>query len=270
MPLMSLHTRKAEGRKLLLGVVHLEPLPGSPRYQQREQVLASALRDAEAMMTAGLDGFVVENFGDAPFRRDRVDPTTIAEMTVLATLLRQKVGPDVWMGINVLRNDAQAALAIAAAVGAQLIRINVHTGVMICDQGTIEGRADETLRQHRQLDTKVEIIADVAVKHALTPAGYDLKQSAKDTAYRGLAAGLIVTGSGTGETANLDELRIVRQAVPDRFLMVGSGVTIGNIKEILSIADGVIVGTTLKEDGLVSNPVSVERTKALVEQARAS
>ncbi|GMV12707.1 MAG: BtpA/SgcQ family protein [Polyangiaceae bacterium] len=263
----SIGARARAGDKVLLGVIHLLPLPGSPRFESRGAVLGRALADAEALMSGGLDGFVVENFGDAPFFGDRVPAATIAEMAVLGERLRVAVGAEPLLGVNVLRNDARAALAIAAAIGADFIRVNVHTGVMLTDQGSIEGRAHETLRERAASGASVEILADVAVKHATPPAGFDLVQSAKDTAYRGLADGLIVTGSGTGEATSLERLERVRAAVPDRPLLVGSGAGAATIAALLRVADGAIVGTSLKREGRVAEPVELERVRALMRAA---
>lgn len=256
--------RVRAGKKVVFGVVHLLPLAGSPRFSSRAAVLERALADAAALIDGGLDGFVVENFGDAPFFRERVPASTIAEMAVMLERLRVAVGPEPLLGVNVLRNDARAALAIAAATGADFIRVNVHTGVMFTDQGSMEGRAHETLRERAASGASVEILADVAVKHATPPAGFDLVQSAKDTAYRGLADGLIVTGSGTGEPTSLGRLESVRAAVPDRPLLVGSGANAATIAALLRVADGAIVGTSLKRQGKVEEPVELERVRALV------
>ncbi len=260
--------RVRAGKRVLLGVVHLLPLAGSPRFSSRKLVVDHALADAEVLVAAGFDGFVVENFGDAPFFGDRVPATTIAEMAAMTERLRIAVGPEPLIGVNVLRNDARAALAIAAATGGDFIRVNVHVGVMHTDQGTLEGRAPETLRERAASRASVEILADVAVKHATPPAGFDLAQSAKDTALRGLADGLIVTGSGTGEATSVSRLEVVRRAVPDRPLFVGSGVSAATIGELLKIADGVIVGTSLKREGHVHEPVDAARARALVDAAR--
>jgi hypothetical protein len=260
--------RFAAGDKTLLGVVHLLPLPSSPRAASRDSVLSRALSDAEALVAGGLDGFIVENFGDAPFYGERVPVWTVADMTVLVERIRGAVGGEPLVGVNVLRNDASAALAIAAATGAGFIRVNVHSGVMHTDQGTLTGRAAETLRQRKILDADVDIVADVAVKHALAPPGFDLAQAAKDTAYRGLTDGLIVTGTGTGSAANVADLEVVKNAVLDRPVLVGSGVTAESVAGLLSVADGVIVGTALKLGGRVEQAVEPERVRALVGRAR--
>ena len=258
------------GEKTLLGVVHLPPLPGSPRWAgDRAGLLEAARRDAAALIEGGMDGFIVENFGDAPFFADRVPPETIAAMTALASELRRTVGDAPTMGINVLRNDAAAALAIASAVGADWIRVNIHTGAMLTDQGWIEGKAAETLRRRAALGaTDVRIAADVGVKHALRPEGFSIAESARETVGRGLADAVIITGVATGAAVAGDDLAEVRAALPDTPLWIGSGATAATIGSLLETADGVIVGTTLKADGELAAPVDRARVAAFVAAAR--
>jgi hypothetical protein len=170
----------------------------------------------------------------------------------------------------VLRNDAAAALSIAAAVGLDAIRVNVHAGAMVTDQGIVTGRAHETLRERARLGAPVLLLADVLVKHA-RPLGATLPDAAdvaRETAHRAGADGLIVSGAATGRPVDLARLREVREAVPDVPLLLGSGVTHDTVAALLDSADGVIVGSALKEGGVVSAPVAIERVRALVESAR--
>ena len=118
------------------------------------------------------------------------------------------------VGVNVLRNDALAALGIAAATGAGFIRVNVLTGVMYTDQGPLVGKAAELLRRRSDLAPQVEIWADVMVKHATPPSGLTVDQAAKDTVERGLADAVIVSGSGTGEEPDLAQAAAIAGAVP--------------------------------------------------------
>lgn len=232
----------------LIGVIHLPALPGSPgHFLPMDEIVDRALADAKSLKAAKFDAVVVENFGDAPFPRDRVSSATLASMAVIADRVRRETG--LALGINALRNDAIGALGIAAAVGAKFIRVNVHTGVYATDQGLIEGRADETMRYRKQLGLKIAVFADVNVKHAVPVSQPDVARAAKDTAYRGLADALVVTGPATGESVNMDELRRVRAAVPNRRLMVGSGAKAETLRELLSVADGVIVGSGIKPNG---------------------
>src|SRR5262252_1791667 len=183
----------------LIGVIHLAPLPESPRYGgDLAAVAAAAARDARALAEAGFDGIVVENFGDAPFVPDRVSPVTVAAMTACALAVRA-AAPGLPLCVNVLRNDAEAALAIAIAASAEMIRVNVHTGARVTDQGVIEGRAHVTLRERRALGAdRVALLCDVDVKHSAPLAARPIGEEAEELVGRGLCDAVLVTGSGTG------------------------------------------------------------------------
>lgn len=248
----------------LIGVIHLLPLPGSPRFlTSMDEILDRALNDARVLQQSGFDAVVIENSGDTPYPPVSIEPITIAAMSMVADHIHREY--KLKIGINALRNDARAALGIAAATDGNFIRVNVHTGVYASDQGMLEGNADETLRYRRLLGKKIAILADVHVKHAVAISESDIAQAAKDTAYRGLADGLIVTGQATGAPVDPEKLQRVKDAVPDRRLFVGSGATADTISALLRIADGVIVGTSLKKNGDLSNPIdeSLARTFTL-------
>jgi uncharacterized protein len=236
----------------LFGMVHLRALPGAPLFTSMDDVLELALHDARALRDGGCDGFVVENFGDRPFPRARAEAETIAAMTrVIAEIRREVALP---FGVNVLRNDALSALAIAAATGAAFLRVNIHTGAAVTDQGIIEGDAYATLRKRAALAPDVLIFADHLVKHA-TPLG---EASAKDLRLRGLADAIIVTGSETGAAADPSRLRELR-ALVDAPLLVGSGLTAENAAQFAD-ADGAIAGTSTK----TGERVDVAKVDALV------
>lgn len=250
----------------LIGVIHLPALPGSPKHVLPvAEIVERALAEAETLAGAGFDAVIVENFGDMPFTKHSLSPASIAAMAVVADRIVGRLGLRV--GINALRNDAIAALGIAAAVGGSFIRVNVHTGVAATDQGMIEGQAHDTLRCRRQLGRRIAILADVHVKHARPVSEPDIARAAKDAAYRGLADGLIVSGPATGEAVDLDDLRRVRDAVPDRRVFVGSGATAENVSGLLDLASGVIVGTALKPDRDTSRPIEAGLAKAFARAA---
>ncbi len=260
-------------KKLLLGMVHLPPLPGSPGAAGHPpgDVLAAAIesarRDAAAIVEGGMDGIIIENFGDAPFFPDRVPPIVVASMASIATRLREDL--ETRIGVNVLRNDARAALSIAAATGLDFIRVNVHCGAMVTDQGIVEGRAHETLRERSRLGARVAILADVLVKHAAPIGGEsDVADLARETVGRGGADALIVTGPATGAVAEVERLRRVREAVPGTPILVGSGIAADTVDAYADLADGFIVGTALKRDGDVLAPVETARVRALVDRVR--
>lgn len=250
----------------LIGVIHLLPLPGSARHTlPMEEIILRALADARTLREAGFDAAIIENYGDAPFTAGALPPASVAAMTVAAHAVRDETG--LRIGINALRNDARAALGIAAATGAKFVRVNVHTGVYATDQGMIEGQAHETLEYRKQLGARIAIFADVAVKHARPISEPDIARAARDAAYRGLADALIVTGPATGEPTELDEIRRVAAAVPDRRIFVGSGATIDTVATLLTVAGGIIVGTGIKIDGKTENPVAPELARAFVRAA---
>ena len=241
------------GSRAVFGMVHLGALPGAPLFASLDAVIENALRDLRAIAAGGCDGFVIENYGDRPFTRGRVEAETVAAMTRVITEIQREAG--VPFGVNVLRNDALSALAIAAATGASFIRVNVHTGVMITDQGIIEGDAYATLRKRASLTPSTFIFADYLVKHA-TPVG---EPSPKDLRERGFADAIIITGAATGAAADPSRLRMLREAIPDAPLLVGSGLTAENASEFAD-ADAAIVGTSLKSDGRIDP----QRVEALV------
>ncbi len=250
----------------LVGTVHLLPLPGSARgggATDLASISDRARRDAAAYAEGGAEALIVENFGDVPFTRDRVASHVVAAMTLAVVAVREETGLPV--GVNVLRNDVLSAVAIAAMAGGRFVRANVYVGAAVTDQGLIEGRADEVQALIRQLGTDVAVWADVDVKHAAPLAARPIADLAEDAVERGLASAVIVTGRATGQAAAEADLRAVRVAVPGTPVYVGSGVTAKTVGQLLRIADGIIVGTAAKVDGVVTNAVDSDRVGAIAQ-----
>lgn len=246
-----------------IGVIHLKPLPGAPRWQgSMATVIAAARADAVAYEKGGANSVIIENFGDVPFTRDRVPAETVAAMAVVGRAVRDAVRLPV--GFNVLRNDPLSALALCAACEGAFIRVNVHAGAMLTDQGLIEGDAFTTLRRRKALGLEhVLILADVLVKHAVPPAAVALADTARDTLERGLADALIVSGVGTGHPTATEDVLEVRKACPDATILLGSGVNSTNIAGYQNYADGFIVGSSLKRNGRLDQPVDFRRVRQL-------
>jgi membrane complex biogenesis BtpA family protein len=192
----------------------------------------------------------------------------VAALTRAVAEVRQATSLPV--GVNALRNDAAAALAIAAVAGARFIRVNVHAGAMLTDQGWIAGRAHETLRLRRTLNADVAIFADVMVKHAVAPAGLTIEDAAADIFERAGADALIVSGTATGAPTDTADVQRVRDRVPNAPLWIGSGVNTENVRGLLAIADGVIVGSAFEKDGRAGAEVEVDRVRRLVDVVKAS
>jgi hypothetical protein len=252
----------------IIGMIHLRPLPGSPRFDGNAgKILDHAVRDAENLAAGGASALMMENFGDVPFFPGRVPSHVVALMTAIACAVRRRT--DLPLGINVLRNDGQSALAVAAAAGGRFIRVNVLCGARLTDQGIINGIAHDLLRDRAALGaTEVAILADVDVKHSAPLAARSLADETEDTLHRGLADGLIVSGSGTGKSTDPDKIRAVKEAASSTPVLVGSGVNAATIGELARFADGFIVGTSVKKNGRVDNPVDVARVKELVRRLK--
>ncbi len=251
----------------IIGVVHLLPLPTSPRWGgSLKAVIDRAEQEVTALASGGVDGIIVENFFDAPFTKNQVDPAVVSAMTLIIQRLMNLV--TLPMGINVLRNDAQSALAIATCVRAHFIRVNVLTGVMATDQGLIEGQAHHLLRYRRELGSEVKILADVLVKHARPLGSPNLTTAVQETIQRGLADGIILSGWATGSPPTLEDLELASAAANGTPVFIGSGANWENISTLMQAADGVIVSSSLKRRGRIEQPIDPIRVSQFVEAAR--
>jgi len=253
----------------VIGVVHLLPLPTSPRWGGNlKSVIDRAEQEAVALASGGVDGIIIENFFDAPFPKDRVDPAVISAMSLVVQRVMQLVTLPI--GLNVLRNDAQSAMAIASCLQAQFIRVNVLTGVMATDQGLIEGQAHELLRYRRELGSDVKILADVLVKHARPLGSPNLTTAVQETIERGLADGVILSGWATGSPPSLEDLELATAAAQGTPVFIGSGASWENIPQLIQAADGAIVSSSLKRRGQIEQPIDPIRVSQFVEAMRRS
>jgi uncharacterized protein len=244
-------------RKPLIGVLHLLPLPGAPLYDgAMQKVYDQALAELDVFKQHSLDSVVVENFRDMPYFPGRVPPETVAAMAAVSREIVRAAGMPV--GINVLRSDGEAAIAIAAASGAHYVRVNVHMGAVVADQGIVQGSSQFSVRLRSTLKSNALIFADVGVKHAAPLAGRSLDIETRDLAERGLADAVIVTGDRTGVETSLADVEQVRGAtrLP---ILVGSGATPENVEHVLPKVDGLIVGSYFKKDGAGHNFVESAR-----------
>lgn len=248
-------------RKAVIGVIHLRPLPGAPEYdgESMDSLLAHALSEAARYQKGGVDGLIVENHGDIPFAKpDELGPETAACMAVLAQAVRTTTNLPI--GINVLANGAVQALAVAKAAGAAFIRVNQWANAYVANEGFVEGRAGAAARYRAWLRARdVRIFADVHVKHGAHAITDDrsIQELARDVEFFD-ADVAIATGQRTGDSATAEELRTIA-AGTSLPVAVGSGVNPGNVGDILSVADAVIVASYLKRDGVWWNEVDPDR-----------
>jgi len=238
----------------LVGVIHLPPLGDAPRggrgktaAELLEEAGNWAISEAILLQRAGFEAIIVENFGDAPFFKGPVPPETVASMSVIVAALKEVLR--IPLGINILRNDARSALAVAAVTGSEFIRVNVLSGAAATDQGLIEGEAATLMRERARLAPDVRVFADVHVKHARTLHSDSIVLGAEEAIERSLADAVIVTGATTGRPIGLTELETAYRAarLAGAPLYVGSGMTPEHLIDFLPLCDGVIVGSALRK-----------------------
>ena len=253
---------------IVYGVVHLKSLPGSSgNYLTLDEIIEFAQEDVNSLLFGGVDGLIIENFGDIPFSKDDVSKRTIASFTKVVENI--EYDRDVKVGINVLRNDGIAALSIAEATNADFVRINVLNNVMMyTDQGIIEGKAHEIAEFKNTLNKEIDIYADVFVKHAVPPEGSKIENHTEELIERAGADVVIVTGDGTGHQIDIEDLSKVRDIVPQGRLAIGSGVNEENIEDYVGLADILIVGTSFKVDHDVSKRVDQRSVEQLIQKIK--
>jgi uncharacterized protein len=254
-----------EHKQSIIGVLHLLPLPGAPHFDgHADRIIEHALADVDMLVSGGVDAIMIENFGDTPYFPKRVPRETIAWMTRIGGLIRDKY--ELPLGVCVLRNDARAALAIAHAIDAQFIRVCVLGSPRVTDQGLISGEANKLLRDRIRLGANIKIFADVDIKHSYPlSASYSLKADAADLISRSHADALIVTGAATGAAIVESDLTELRGAI-NVPIFVGSGVTQNNIKQLSNTASGFIIGTSFKESKQQDAKISLDKVRAIVDQ----
>ena len=232
-----------------------------------DEIIELAQEDVNSLVFGGVDGLIIENFGDVPFTKDNVSKRTIASFTKVVENI--EYDREIKVGINVLRNDGIAALSIAEATNADFVRINVLNNVMMyTDQGIIEGKAHEIAEFKNTLNKEIDIYADVFVKHAVPPEGSKIENHTEELIERAGADVVIVTGDGTGHQIDIEDLSKVRDIVPQGRLAIGSGVNEENIEDYVGLADILIVGTSFRVDHDVSKRVDQRSVEQLIQKIK--
>jgi len=253
-------------RKPVIGMVHLWPLPGAPGYSGygMRTIVDQALRDAETLVKGGVNGLMVENMWDLPYYvGSDVKPEGMCAQAVAASEVVKSF--DVPVGINVVHNGGLVCLAIALAAGARFIRVCILTGARLWDTGELDhGCAADLLRKRKELQAdKIHLFADVDKKHSIPFPGLDLATHIEWTEYYGADA-VIVSGRMTGAAPDVNKVRETKQ-LASRPVLVGSGSNPRNVGAFLEWADGIIVGTALKVDGVAENAVDPGRVRRFMD-----
>lgn len=256
--------------KPIIGMVHCWPLPGAPGYSGygMDIIIEHAIKDASALAEGGVDGLIVENMWDIPFRAGpHIAPESIAAHAVVARAVRDAV--PLPLGINLVHNGGVALLGIALAAGASFIRVCMFTGAGVWEAGSWdEGCAADLMRRRKELGAEpIKILADVDKKHSVRFPGIDLATHIEWTRFSGADA-LIVSGKMTGDAPDIEKIRSAKVLAKDCPVLIGSGATEENVGAFLSVADGIIVGSSIKENGRIEEAVDVERVRRFVRAAR--
>lgn len=254
--------------KKIIGVIHSKALPGSPGYrgESLDEVYRFAVEEGLRYREGGVHGLIVENHWDLPFAKPGdLGLETAAAMSAMTLRVRDEVGLP--LGVNVLANGAECALAVSKAAGATFVRANQWVNAYVANEGFVEGAAPKAARYRSMLraEDEIKFFTDVHVKHGshAIVADRTLEEQVLDAEFFDSDV-LIATGQRTGGAAELDELSVIKEtaSLP---VVVGSGISLENIPEIMKIADGAIVASSLKETGKWWSPVSVERVKRLMD-----
>jgi membrane complex biogenesis BtpA family protein len=251
--------------KPIIGMIHLPPLPGSPGYdgQGLAPAVEQALADGRLLAEAGVDAILLQNTGDLPAAGDG-GPETVAYLTMLGTLLRRETTAP--LGVNILANGAETALAAAHAIGAQFVRIKVYVGAVVGIGGVIQGAAQRALDFRRRLGAEtIAIAADVHDRTSRPLGDLPLEEVAYQARFHGRADALIITGASVEDS--LQKLARVKAAVPDAPIYCGGGTTVANLGRFLEACDGVIVGNAVMRGPAFQGRVDRDKLHAYMEAA---
>jgi membrane complex biogenesis BtpA family protein len=260
--------------KVMVGMVHVQALPGTPFASKRAaEIVSRAVAEARQLVDAGFDAILIENMHDRPYLRHAVGPEIVSAMTAVGDAVASAI--DKPLGVQILAGANREALAVATACGAAFIRAENFVFAHVADEGFMpEADAGPLLRYRRELGSEhVRIFADVKKKHAshAVTADVSLTEAAKAAVLFG-ADGIVVTGVATGEPTAVQDAREVRAAV-DLPIAIGSGITPENLPGLWEPADVFIVGSYLKHDGQWHQPLDPDRLDAMmraVERMRSS
>ena len=257
--------------KTVIGVIHVGALPGTPRGSQSvSELVALARQEAKLYREAGVDGVIVENMHDVPYLRGEVGPEIVAAMTAVGIAVKAECGFPV--GVQILAGANIEAMAVAHAAGLDFIRAEGYAYAHVADEGLIEASAAQLLRYRKLIGaSRVQVWADVKKKHAAHAITSDvsLGETAETVEFMG-ADCVIVTGSATGKAPKVADVQEAKShcRLP---VFLGSGITENNLAEFYDHADGFIIGSAFKCDGLWSNtidPACVNRVMTVLNRLR--
>lgn len=251
-------------KNMIIGMVHLLPLINTTHYKDNnEEIIKRAIEDAKTLEGANVDAIMVENMGDSPLRE-----TLKHEQAIMLAVIVSKIvdAVNIPVGVDAAFNDYKTSLSISKATGASFIRIPVFVDTVIYHDGIIYPKGASAIEYRKEImASDVKILADIQVKYTyMLNQNIKIEDSAK-MAEANHADAVIVTGSSSGDETPIDLVERVKRIVKIP-VFIGSGLSESNILKELSIADGAIVGSSLKKDKKIENPISFELTRKLLEK----
>ncbi len=252
---------------ILIGMIHLPPLPNTPLYwgESVEYYIEYAVNEAEKLVRAGFDGFIVENYMDYPFSIRVNDPVRLSFIESIVSALRNKFR-DKLIGLNILRNSGLESLSIACRNNLDFIRVNSFLETVLAPEGLLKPLAHELISYKYSNKCLTKIFADINVKHSKPLMDYVMVL--KNTCSRGLVDGIIVTGEETGGFTPPAKVFIAKRICSGKKIIVGSGVNYDNIGLYVGLADALIIGTSIKIKGVTTNPIDYDRVLKLSKRLR--
>ena len=253
----------------LTTVVGIAPLPGTARYQGESisSIVDAAVEEAVQYAEAGIDSIILQNINDWP-AREHVDIETVAYLSAIGSAVRRAVGSSCRLGISVLRNDGEAAVAVAHAVGAQFIRAKIYVGAMLSANGIEMGCMNGVLSLRQKIGSDVEIWADIRSRTAVPLVDYPILQECGFAAEKGMCRSFLLSGGDMAQV--LETAQCVKQAFPNHRVILGGGVNLNNLEQVMANADGAIVASCLKQDGRMHAPIDPVRLEHFMRCYRAA
>jgi membrane complex biogenesis BtpA family protein len=256
---------KLKTEKVIIGMVHLHALPGSPKYQgDLEEIYEAALKDLRALEKGGAGAVIIENFGDVPYAANNELINKIAFASMVARLRRETKLP---VGINYQFNDVETEWAVAYNSDVDFIRCEVFAENRVGPNGLFIAAGPELMRMKAHYNKDVMILADANVKHTFALAEQPLDFTI-ESLIEGGADGIIVTGITTGVNPSVEDVKLVNKHAKGLPVFLGSGINDKNVNEYLPYINGAIVGSSLKKDHIVENPVDLKNVKKFMSKIK--
>jgi hypothetical protein len=252
-----------KAKKPIIGMVHTKPLPGAPLYKENEFNLLELLEsDLIALQEGGIDAVMFSNEDDRPYQTT-VDPATVATMSYLIGKLAPKI--KVPFGVDILF-DPMASLAVAKATGACFVR-EIFTGAYGGDLGLWSNRCDKIYRYRKLINADdIVCVHNINAEFAYPLDTRPIEKIAKSVVFSSLADIIAVSGNITGEEVSIDDLKKVKDSIPNTPVFANTGISVNNVEKILKVCDGAIVGTSLKKDSITWNNIEKERVISLMQK----